>query len=120
MLRFCRAYLKFHCRESAPKRPTPRRLSSHNSPRNHITGTIQTAKAGERQWSTPPPELPIRRAASIRTCPASRKPEGRYTVHQFLVTGLYHQLVVNDSYRVDDKLTCQRLLCYRRFRASRS
>ena len=69
------------------------------------------AKEGERQWSTPPPELPIGRAASIRTCPASRKPEGRYTVHQFLVSGLYDQLGVNDSYRVDDKLTWQRLQC---------
>src|SRR6267143_4508481 len=33
------------------------------------------AKEGEHQRSTPPQEPPIGRAASIRTCPASRKPE---------------------------------------------
>ena len=38
-----------------------------------LTGTMRRAKEGERRRSTPPPELPVGRAASIRTYLLSRK-----------------------------------------------
>src|SRR5258708_14567684 len=45
------------------------------------------AKEGERQRSTPPQEPPIGRAASIRTCPLSRKPQHSAVMHRFLASG---------------------------------
>jgi len=47
-------------------------ISEQNQCFGYVSSVCQ-AKEGERQRSTPPQEPPIGRAASIRTCPASRK-----------------------------------------------
>src|SRR5712692_67075 len=64
-----------------------------------LTGAIRMAKGGEYQRSTPPQELPIGRAASIRTCLLSRKLKRPQIGVNFLAGRLYDQVRVNDSFQ---------------------
>ena len=68
----------------------------------YVSSLFCLAKEGEYQRSTPTPELPIGRAASIRTSPLSRKPERHRVLHQFLACRLYDQAGVKDNFRVAD------------------